>query len=351
MHLTRRFATSAMIAAASTMVRPLLPPALAWCGAPFPPYAYSLPWYEFPVGEGNAAAMRVVGDAVVEKQKRLNPLLVLAPPGLTYEYLEPLEALTISERRVAFAAFFPSKTRTLDEVAAAAAAAAEKLEAKKVHVLAHGTAAAAALALQARQPTLVASLILASPLSSLEDADASQRAALSNSPAPLLRSSAADADGKPVARACVDAELSGLQSRPATATAQAFGTLALRDRLLPPLSSTLAGVPADVADGTPAAQSGARDLLSSAAASHVPMLVTRGSNDVSSEQTAARLLERVPGARLQSFAGSASLAHVDQRASYNAAVLEFLDEVDGVSTRRAVMMPGSMAPGGSIKDA
>ena len=196
----------------------------------------------------------------------------------------------------------------------------------------------------------VASLILASPLSSLEDADVATRRSVEQ-PAPLLRSSAADADGKPVARACVDAELSGLESRPATATAQAFGTLALRDRLLPPLSSTLAGVPADVADGTPAAQSGARDLLSSAAASHVPMLVTRGSNDVSSEQTAARLLERVPGARLQSFAGSASLAHVDQRASYNAAVLEFLDEVDGVSTRRAVMMPGSMAPGGSIKDA
>lgn len=343
--LSRRLVTTAALAA-STVPRPSVAPAFAWCGAPFPPYAYSLPWYEFgvPVGANNAAAMRVVGDAAVEKGKKLSPLLVIAPPGLTYEYLEPLEALTISERRVAFVAFFPSQTRTLDEFTNAAAAAAEKLESKKVHVLAHGTAAAAALSLQARQPSLVASLILASPLSSLEDADASQREALSQSLAPLL-DAATGSDGR-ATRACVDAELNGLKARPAAVAAQAFGTLALREGLLQPLSSKAAVETVETA--TTAAHS--NDLVSSAAASRVPILVTRGSSDVSSEATAQRLLERLPNAKLERFDGSASLAHVEQRASYNAAILEFLDAVDGVATRRAVMLPGTMAPGGSVKD-
>ena len=37
--------------------------ATAWCGSPYPPFAYSLPWFEFPLTEG--VEMRVVGVSVV----------------------------------------------------------------------------------------------------------------------------------------------------------------------------------------------------------------------------------------------------------------------------------------------
>lgn len=199
---SRRLTIAAALAAAATAPRP----AQAWCGAAFPSYAYQLPWFEFPVGgAADKAAMRVVGAAAAEKAKNLSPLLVLAPPGLTYEYLETLEALTISERRVAFLTFSSaaaSQPLLVDEEAKAALAA---LEAPRVHVLGHGTAARAALALQANQPSAVQSLILASPLVSADDAVEGARNSL---PAALLASSTGSAP-----RACVDAE-STLQAAP-----------------------------------------------------------------------------------------------------------------------------------------
>lgn len=153
--------------------------AQAWCGAPYPPYAYQLPWFEFQVA---GADMRVVGDSRTEQSKNLSPLLVLPPPGLSYEYLEPLEALTISERRVAFVNWRGSR----DDMAKQAAAALDALEAPSVHVLGHGTGAVAALMLGAREPRRVKSLILASPLATLDDAVPSAREALGQSLLPLL---------------------------------------------------------------------------------------------------------------------------------------------------------------------
>ena len=94
----------AVFAAVALSSRPF--PAPAWCGAAFPPYAYSLPWFEFSAEK--ITPMRVVGDKGAETARNMSPLLVLPPPGLTYEYLETLEAITISDRRVAFAILKPA---------------------------------------------------------------------------------------------------------------------------------------------------------------------------------------------------------------------------------------------------
>ena len=76
-------------------------PAIAWCGKPYPPYAYQLPWFEFQAG---STPVRIIGDNRPESARKLSPVLVLPSPGLSYEYMENLEAFTVSERRVAFAA-------------------------------------------------------------------------------------------------------------------------------------------------------------------------------------------------------------------------------------------------------
>eukprot|EP00966_Prymnesium_polylepis_P044342 1027676-Prymnesium_polylepis.1 len=97
-HLPRR--ATARLAAAAVAARWLAAsPAVAWCGEPYPPFAYTLPWFEFDAGappEGQVL-MRVVGDNRPEAAKKLSPLLVLPSPALSFEYLETLEALTISE--------------------------------------------------------------------------------------------------------------------------------------------------------------------------------------------------------------------------------------------------------------
>ena len=271
--------------------------------------------------------MRVVGDKGAETAKKLAPLLILPPPGLTYEYLETLEALTISERRVAFCLLKPAVS--LEALSAQAVAALDALESPKVHVCGHGTGAAAALALQAAQPTKVASLTLASPITNAADGSIEPIRELlaRGSPAPLLIATGA-ANSAP--RACVDSELSTLKARPGADTIDAL----LQNGALSPLSDP--------------SGSGSADLLASASVG-VPLLLTRGSKDVSSEAVAQRIALRVPTARIKTFEGSASLPHVDDRSGYNTALLDFLDEVDGVASRRAIMMPGSMQPGGSIK--
>ena len=71
---------------------------------------------------------------------------------------------------------------------------------------------------------------------------------------------------------------------------------------------------------------------------------------MSSEATAATLVEALPGAQLFTVPGSAALGHVDSRAAYNERLLSFLDAADGTVSRRAVMLPGTMQPGGALSD-
>jgi pimeloyl-ACP methyl ester carboxylesterase len=317
MHLTRRtLAHLAIVAVTSPNA-----PARAWCGAPFPPFAYQLPWFEFKTGTDKNVALRVVGDFAGEKAKQLQPLLILPHYGLTYEYLETLEAATISERRVAFA-ILPNAAHSTEALGTAAQAALEALEVPRAHVLGHGAGAAAALALYSLAPDRVASLTRASPIASYDDAE--DRSVLEARPSEALLVSSTTAS-----RACVDSELAGLKARPQQ----------------PPGAPLIDGSPLPLSAAEDAAV--AVDLLRGVS---TPMLVTRGSADVSSKATATRIIERVPGARLATFDGCGSLAHVEQRSAYISTLLDFLDSADGVPTRRAIMLPGSMKPGGSVRD-
>ena len=136
---------AALLRGLACCVPSLLPrDAIAWCGDPFPPYAYSLPWFEFDAGLSKLP-LRIVGDLKAEREQNMLPLLVLPSPGLSYEYLENLEALTISQSRVAFAdlrtgAAAPDAlvARILDAVAALESPGG-------VHLLGYGYGAALAL--------------------------------------------------------------------------------------------------------------------------------------------------------------------------------------------------------------
>ena len=136
---------AALLRGLACCVPSLLPrDAIAWCGDPFPPYAYSLPWFEFDAGPSKLP-LRIVGDLKAEREQNMLPLLVLPSPGLSYEYLENLEALTISQRRVAFADLRTSAAapdalvgRILDAVAALESPGG-------VHLLGYGYGAALAL--------------------------------------------------------------------------------------------------------------------------------------------------------------------------------------------------------------
>ena len=214
---------AALLRGLACCVPSLLPrDAIAWCGDPFPPYAYSLPWFEFDAGPSKLP-LRIVGDLKAEREQNMLPLLVLPSPGLSYEYLENLEALTISQRRVAFADLRTSAAapdalvgRILDAVAALESPGG-------VHLLGYGYGAALALRVYSSSavssgavrgydselacpatpcgpccnpmwPTLrpcvvqvrVASLTLASPLGTLDDAEPAGREELAMGMAPKL---------------------------------------------------------------------------------------------------------------------------------------------------------------------
>lgn len=152
----------------------------------------------------------------------------------------------------------------------------------------------------------VASLILGSPLGSLDDAEPASREELATGLAPLLRSAATGG------RACVDSEIKQLRSRP-----------------------------------NGAAQAGEQvGAIAAAARPAVPLMVTRGALDVSSAEAALAIGRAVPHARLREFEGS--LPPVDDRARFAEEVLSFMDSVDGTVSRRAVMASGSMMPAGRL---
>ena len=289
--------------------------AFAWCGDPFPPYAYSLPWFEFDAGLSKLP-LRVVGDLNAEREQNMRPLLVLPSPGLSYEYLENLEALTISQRRVAFADLRTSSapdalavSRVVDGISALEAPGG-------VHLLGYGYGAALALRVYSSGAVSsgavgVASLFLGSPLGNLDDADPASRDELATGLAPVLRSAATSG------RACLDSELNKLRGRPVGAALQA-------------------------------SEQGSEQVgeIIAAARPSVPVMVTRGALDVSSEAVAQAISRAVPDARLREFRGS--FPPVDDRARFAEEVRSFMDSVDGTVSRRAVMASGSMMPAGTL---
>lgn len=289
----------------------------AWCGEPFPPFAYSLPWFEFDVASNGCAKLpvRIIGDLKTERNKGLRPLLVLPSPGLSYEYLENLEAVAVSERRVAFVDM-SGCARSPSELGSATAAVLGALEAPRgAHVLGHGLGAAVALAAYRAAPEKVASLVLASPLGGEKDLEPSTATAAEGLPYALLSSEATRG------RVCIDNEKAGLARRQRTAallSAEYSSSGSLLDALPP--------------DSLP-----------------LPLLLTRGGRaDISARSTARAICEQLPQAQLRIFEQSGSLPQVDERAAYNSVLLDFMDRVDGVVTRRAAMTPGTLMPAGGV---
>ena len=325
--LSRRLVTTAALAA-STVPRPSVAPAFAWCGA-LPAIRIQLAMVRVwsPGGSHNAAAMRVVGDATVEKGKKLGHCWSSHRLDPTYEYLEPLGALTISERRVAFVLPVPTERWTSN----AAAAAAEKLESKRC--MCSPTARQQPPHLVFRHDSLCCIPYPRVAAELIGGADASQREALSQSLAPLLDAAGIRRQSDAHVRRCRAERVEGASG--CCGCASIWNT-ALREDCCSrsrrrPLRRLLRRQPA----------AHSNDLVSSAAASRVPILVTRGSSDVSAKPRHSTS-SNACAMRSSSVSMAARRWRMEQRAD-NAAILEFLDAVDGVATRRAVVLPGTMA--------
>lgn len=180
---SRRLTLQRACIAAAAVLSPHLP-ASAWCGEKYPSWAYFLKWDETSVpfewdGQKGEVYCRVVGDKQRESKTGVPPVLLVGNPGLGHDYLENLEAVTVSDRRVIEVAFagtrgdVPASMRSVGACAAQLEAVCRKLQLPAVHVLAHGLGAAPALKLlgdgQAPPRVPLRSLTLVSPYGTNED--------------------------------------------------------------------------------------------------------------------------------------------------------------------------------------
>jgi len=181
---SRRLTLQRACLAAAAVLSPQLP-ASAWCGEKYPSWAYFLKWDETSVpfewdGQKGEVYCRVVGDKRRESNTGVPPVLLVGNPGMGYDYLENLEALTVSDRRVIEIAFagtrgdVPASMRSVGACAAQLEAVCRTLQLPAVHVLAHGLGAAPALKLLGdgqtpRRVVPLRSLTLVSPYGTLED--------------------------------------------------------------------------------------------------------------------------------------------------------------------------------------
>jgi len=211
----RRAVAHAAAAAATSFLASPTAPARAWCGERFPSWAYYVKWDETAVpfswqGYEGELLVRVVGDKLRERSTGVPPVLLVGDPGVAYDYLENLEALTVSDRRVIEVTFAgtrgaaPPAARSVGACAAQLAAVCEHLSLQAVHLLAHGAAAPAALRLlqPAELATPLRSLTLVSPYGCLADLKAGSRPpADAKSLAALLRTTDPKAPGSCIADA------------------------------------------------------------------------------------------------------------------------------------------------------
>uniref|UniRef100_A0A7S3XPS5 AB hydrolase-1 domain-containing protein n=1 Tax=Heterosigma akashiwo TaxID=2829 RepID=A0A7S3XPS5_HETAK len=133
-------------------------PAGAWCGDPYPAWAYTLNFNDGVIPyQGSQLYIRVVGDEYYEKRVKRKPLIVLpGGPGLSHDYLETLEAVSQTQRRVVL--FDPLGTGQSGPRPPAAASAGSprslldqlnrvisELGLKEYHLFAHGYSSVVAL--------------------------------------------------------------------------------------------------------------------------------------------------------------------------------------------------------------
>ena len=336
--LSRRGAVrSALVAAAATFGPSQ--PARAWCGERFPSWAYYLTWDERAVpfevqGVKGVVLYRVVGDVAREEKSKVPPVLVVGTPGLGYEYLENLEALTVSDRRVIEVTFAgtgdgaraPAALRTVDAWTEQLRLVCQSLDVQTVHLVAHGLGAGPALQLASRAVAgspapRVRSLSLVSPFGTAADLREGARGALLSAPdgprqsSLLLPTTSGNARGSCIAESRAAAGKPSLVGAGelllASSGAEPLGSASLGQRLQ---SATAAGLPVLLATG------GAADLVDAGGWDGVPNGVQR-----------------------LAFTGSGHLPFIEQREQFLTSLLTFLDKADGVETNRELKFADPLA--------
>lgn len=321
----RRGALGASFAAAALGLSPGV--ASAFCGEPFPSWAYYIVYnegllaFQGPSQSSLDLYLRESGTQDAEKKAQVRPVLLIpGGPGLPHDYFETLEGLVKTDRRVV--EFDPIGTgqstgsgkltagdlafcSTPAGLAAQAATAAEAAGIAKIphHVVGHGSGALAAILYGAGRKGLV-SLTLASPLlgkaPQVADGDSAGYpwAALP----PTIRPSLSLDKGRP--RACLADAFSGAS---------------------PAVYNAWAPVPAaEIQEAT--RQWGP-----------CPTLVTIGDRDLeevrASTPEACQYAETISGSasgsvKPETFKGCGHFAHLDDRGPYVDRLVEFFDQAE-----------------------
>lgn len=311
----------------------------AFCGEPFPDWAYSLAFEEGVIpyrkeGYKGNIFIRVVGEEKKEEKAKVSPLVLIpSGPGLSHEYLETLEAAAKDGRRViswdplgtgGSSGFSDSGTAppTLESQLREVLL---YLDIKKYHIYAHGTGAAAALA---SSTAGVKSIILASPLSDVPNfsnpkdtysstllASATARGGMPCLKASIIKSSTSSSDGSSDGEFLI----------PQAASDQGPGLNKVK-KLLEKVR-----VPILVTYGLKDAF-----LSESAVQNLIKEANTLCKNDSSSDSASVSsdssddTYEKCVTVEVKKFKNSGHLPHLEEREEYAQTVLTFLNSVDGI---------------------
>jgi len=322
--LSRRSLLTAAGAAAAAA--PALP-SLAWCGERAPEWALWLQWNENPSlkftykGATGTVFYRIIGDQAREKGSAVPPVLVVGNPGIGYDYMETLEALTISDRRVVevnFAGTRPGNTSaalvTPDACAEQLRVVCQELKLPTVHVVAHGLGALPALRFasksfaDAENGIQVRSLTLVSPYGSAVD----------------LRPSALDSLSSIKGISELPAKLLPVENTKAASTCIVEASRASGGALL---GTALTGTP-----GEDSLRGGLLNERLDLCADSLPVLLaTGGARDIVNTDTWVSLPPNVIRA---SFPAAGHLPFLEQREEFIQTLLSFFDKADGKKTNR-----------------
>lgn len=333
--IPRRLALQSFLSAAATLVGPS-ERAHAWCGERFPSWAYYLQWDQQEVpfewrGIKSSVSYRIVGDEVREQKSAVPPVLVLGTPGLGYEYLENLEAITLTDRRVIEVTFagtgggssVPKPLRSPDAWAEQCRVVCRKLNIRTAHVVAHGLGALPALALAsqgAEGTPRVRSLVLVSPFGSTSDLRPEYRAAVLGAADGKSQSSLLLPTASANARDSCIAE-----SRAAARSDLVFG----------------AANSADALEGVPLGGTALGERIGAAEAAGVAVLLANGGK---SDLVDASGWEGLPASvRRMAFTASGHLPFIEEREEFLTALFDYFDGVDGVETNRELKFADPMA--------
>ena len=361
-------------------------PAVAWCGERFPSWAYYLKWDQASVpfewnGFSSAVTYRIVGDIARETQSGVPPVLVAGSPGLGYEYMENMEALTVSDRRIIEVTFAPDLP--IDSGGVQLEAVCRALKVPTVHLVAHGLGAVPALNLASAKASgsgaggvRLRSFTLVSPygaVADLRDDAQAQVLGLAASVSPPASPPASLPAVEPVkpslqvgndcsmyktdaARAyCETGDAKGSRNAAAAPVAPRLpeGPLIGRAALLPTASSNArgsciaeaqtfrdrSGAPPPVLErllkessAPRLAGAGLGKRLATDVPADVPMLLMSGGTRDIVDATAWE--EVPPSVRRVSFGASGHLPFIEERDEFLPVLLEFLDTADGKTTNR-----------------